>query len=73
MLRPPCAREALRRSPSVQAGWAHSPCIEGVPRMTAVAEPFVFFAGRPAAERAADARTRWLPALLFLNLAIQNN
>jgi hypothetical protein len=33
----------------------------------------VFFAGRPAAERAADARIRWLLALLLVEFAIQNH
>jgi hypothetical protein len=42
--------------------------------MTAGAKPFVFFAGRPAAERASDARwfrSGGLP--IFLKLAIWNN
>jgi hypothetical protein len=57
----------------MQARWAHPRRVERVPLVAAGAEPLVIFAGRPAAERAADARTGWLPALLFLNLAIQNN
>ena len=53
--RPSTAREALGFSPLVQAGWADSSCVEGVPLIAAGTEPFVFFAGRPATERAADA------------------
>ena len=57
----------------MKAGWADPSCVEGIPFKAARAKPFVFFAGRPATERALDARTRWLPALLVLDLAIQNN
>jgi len=39
----------------MQAGWAHTSSIEGVPLVAAGAEPLIFLAGRPAAERAADA------------------
>jgi hypothetical protein len=41
--------------------------------MTALAEPFVFLAGRPAAQRAADARAGRLMALLFIKLAVWSN
>jgi hypothetical protein len=42
--------------------------------MTALAEPFVFLAGRPAAERATDARRLGLARLLIvLKLALWNN
>ena len=41
--------------------------------MTALAEPFVFLAGRPAAERAADARRLRLAGFLLFKLAIQND
>jgi len=42
--------------------------------MPAGAEPLVFFAGRPAAERAADARGfRSAGLLIFLKLAVWNN
>jgi len=52
----------------MQAGWADASRIERVPRMTAFAKPFVFFAGRPAAERAADARGfRFAELLLVLS------
>lgn len=36
----------------VQARGANAPGVEGIPLVAALAEPFVFFAGRPAAERA---------------------
>jgi hypothetical protein len=41
--------------------------------MTALAEPFVFLAGRPAAERATDARRLRGGLLLLLSLAIWND
>jgi hypothetical protein len=49
MRRPSAAREALRFSPLVQAGWTYASRVEGAPLVAAGAEPFVFFAGRPAA------------------------
>lgn len=49
MRRPTAAREVLRFSPLVQAGWAYASGIERVPFVSAGAKPFVFFAGRPAA------------------------
>jgi hypothetical protein len=70
--RPTAAREALRLSPLVQAGWADASRIEGIPLIAAGAEPFVFFAGRPTAERAADARAGWIEAYLLLKLAVWN-
>jgi hypothetical protein len=70
--RPAAAREALGFRPLVQAGWADSPSVECIPLLPAGAEPLVFLAGRPAAERAADARLGWLVALLFLKLAIRD-
>jgi hypothetical protein len=72
MLRPSAAREALRLGPLVKARWADASRVECVPRMTALTEPLVLFAGRPIAERAADARRfRSIGLLLFLKLAIQ--
>jgi len=55
MRRPFAAREALGFSPLMEAGWADASCVERVPLIAARAKPFVLFAGRPAAERAADA------------------
>jgi hypothetical protein len=63
--RPPLAREALRWSPLLEAGGADPARIERVPLIAAPAEPFVVFAGRPAAERAADAwGAGFLPILI---------
>ena len=56
MRRPSAAREALGLSPLVQAGWTDASGVKSVPFVAACAEPFVLFAGRPAAERAADSR-----------------
>jgi hypothetical protein len=57
----------------MEAGWADASGIERVPRMTALAEPVIFLAGRPAAERASDARRfRSGGLLIFLKVAIQN-
>src|ERR1700758_3987823 len=67
------AREALRFSTVEQAYWAHAPRIKGIPRMSALAEPFVFLAGRPTAERAADARAGGIVALVLLKLAVWND
>ena len=71
MHRPPYARETLRFSPLVKTCWADASCIEGVPPMAAGAEPFIFLAGRPAAERAADARAGGIVSCV-LKLAIQS-
>ena len=69
--RPTATREALGLSPLVQAGWAHASRVERVPLVAALAEPAIFFAGRPAAERAADARRfRVAGLLIFLKLVI---
>jgi hypothetical protein len=73
MTRPPTAREALRFSPLVKACGANASSVERVPFVPAGAKPFVFFAGRPAAERAADTRIRRSLALLLVEFAIQNN
>jgi hypothetical protein len=56
MRRPSGARKALSFSPLVEAGWADASRVEGVPLIPALAKPLVFFAGRPAAEWAPDAR-----------------
>jgi hypothetical protein len=73
MRRPSGAREALGLSPLVQACGADATGIERVPLVAAGAEPLVVFAGRPAAERAADARVGRILALLCVDFAIQNN
>jgi len=56
--------------------WRHAGTlsrVEGVPIVAAGAEPFVLFAGRPAAERTSDAWAGWIVAILWLKLAIQNH
>jgi hypothetical protein len=74
MGRPLGAREALRFSPLVKAGWADASSVEGVPIVSACAEPFIFFSGRPATDRAADARGFGLAGfLIFLKLAVWSN
>jgi hypothetical protein len=58
----------------MKADWADSSRVEGVPFVSAGAEPAILFAGRPAAQRAADAwRFRSGGLLLFFNFAIKNN
>ena len=57
----------------MKAGRADSSCVKRIPRMTALTEPVIFLAGRPAAEWAADARRFRLAGLLiFLKLALWN-
>jgi hypothetical protein len=56
----------------VKARWADPSGVERVPVEAAVTRPSVFLAGRPAAQRAADARAIGIEALVFLKLAIQN-
>jgi hypothetical protein len=55
MRRPSATREALRLTPLVETGWADTSRVKAVPLMATGAKPFIFLAGRPAAERAADA------------------
>jgi hypothetical protein len=50
----------------VKAGWAYASGVERVPLVPAGAEPSVFFPGRPAAERAPDARRLRLARFLLL-------
>jgi len=58
----------------MKTGGAHASSVESIPLIAAVAEPFVFLAGRPAAERAADAwRFRFAGFLLFFEVALWNN
>jgi hypothetical protein len=72
--RPSTAREALGFSPLVQAGWANASSVERVPLVPAGAKPFVVLSGRPATERAADARGFGLAGfLVFLKLAVWSN
>jgi hypothetical protein len=74
MRRPSAAREALRFSPLVKARCADASRVKGVPLIAAGAKPFIFLAGRPAAERAADKwRLRLAGFLLLFKLAIWNN
>ena len=70
MRRPSLAREALGFSPLVQASGAHPSDIESVRFMPTVAGPAVFFAWRPAAEWASDARTGGGEALVLIWFAI---
>ena len=58
----------------MQARWADASRVERVPFVTAGARPQIVLAGRPTAERAADAR--WFRSagfLLFLSLALWND
>jgi len=71
MRRPTAAREALGVSPLMKTGRADASRIESVPLVSAVTKPFVFFAGRPAAQRAADAWFRWFP--VAFNLTVRRN
>jgi len=56
MRRPSATRKALSFCPLVKASWADTARVKRVPFMAARASPFVLFAWRPAAERAADTR-----------------
>jgi hypothetical protein len=57
----------------MQAGRAYPTRVERVPLEAAGAEPFVFLAGRPAAERATHAwRLRFAGSLFFFELAAGN-
>ena len=57
----------------METGWADASTIERVLFVSAVTRPSVFFAGRPAAERAADARTGGVEVFLLVGFAIQHN
>ena len=63
---PSAARETLRLSPLMQAGWADASSIKSVPFVATSANPFVFLAGRPAAQRAPDAWAGWVPVSLYV-------
>ena len=71
--RPAATGKALGLIPLVKAGWAHASRVERVPFTAAGAEPFVFLARRPAAERAADARTGWLVGLIDCGFAVKHS
>ena len=71
--RPLLTGEALRRSPLTEAGGAYPASVEGVPLIAATTRPAVILAGRPAAERAPNARTGRVEAFLLFGLAINNN
>src|SRR5438132_925173 len=73
MRRPPGTREALGRSPLMKTNGAHSSRIERVPLMSAATRPAVVLAGRPAAERAPDARAGRTLTLLCVEFAICHN
>jgi hypothetical protein len=74
MRRPSAARETLGLSPLVKARGAHASGVKSVPLVAACAKPFVLFAGRPAAERAADARGfRFAGLLVLLKIAVWND
>jgi hypothetical protein len=73
MRRPSATLETLSRSPLVEAGGADTPGIERVPMVPADAKPMVFLAGRPAAQRASDARAGGVEAFLLIWLAINND
>lgn len=58
-----------RRHPVMQvvkADWAHIARVKRVPRMTALAEPAIILAWRPAAEGAAEARWFRLAGLILI-------
>jgi hypothetical protein len=57
----------------MEARGADSPCIERVPFVSAFTKPSVFFAGRPAAERASDARAGGVEVLLLIGFTIHND
>jgi len=57
----------------MEAGGAHSSCVERVPLVPAAARPVIFFAGQPATQRTPDGRAGWIAALTFINLGIPNN
>jgi hypothetical protein len=71
MRRPSAARQALGFSPLMQASGADASRIKGIPRMTALAEPLVFFSWQPTAQRAADLRAGSVS--VSLNVAVGNN
>ena len=71
MWRPVGAREALSRSPLVEAGRADSSRVERVPFVSAGTRPAVVLARRLTAEWASNARARRAEALLLIEVGIQ--
>jgi hypothetical protein len=55
----------------MEAGGAYASAVKGIPFKAALADPFVFFARRPVAERAADAWAGCVPVLL--NVVVGRN
>jgi hypothetical protein len=70
--RPSAAREALGFRPLMEAGGGTLLPYRKCSNRARSYKTNGLLWGRPTAKRAADARTRWLPVLLLLNLAIQN-
>jgi hypothetical protein len=69
--RPSATRQPPGLSALIQAGWADASRIKGIPRMTALAEPFAFVSWRPTAQRAADLRAGSVS--VSLNVAVGKN
>jgi hypothetical protein len=57
----------------MKARGAHSSGVERVPLVCARTRPVIWFAGQPATQRTANARTGWIAAVAFINLMIPNN
>jgi hypothetical protein len=57
----------------MKARGAHSSGVERVPLVSARTRPVILFAGQPATQRTANARTGWIAAVAFINLMIPNN
>jgi hypothetical protein len=70
--RPSAAREALGFRPLMEAGGGTLLPYRKCSNRARSYKTIGLLWGRPTAKRAADARTKWLPILLLLNLAIQN-
>jgi hypothetical protein len=65
------AREALRRSPLMDASRANAACVECIPDVPAVTHPTVAFARYPTAEWAAEARARAIGLLFVGNIGLK--
>jgi hypothetical protein len=66
------AREALRLTPLMETGWADTSRVKAVPLVAAGAKPLVLIAGRPAAERAPDARAGGVAAFVESGVAVDD-